>query len=155
MIPDDYRRFLLEQTKAGSIRHGGRTLYAHLAGTCDLLETWNSPVSVCAAGLFHSVYGTNMFRRWVWPIGDRETIRELIGDDAERLVYMFATMARPAAFCVKPDTPVLRALREIEAANLIEQKSQSKWLWRLMFHGVSEPAEKTLTEYLNALAEAA
>jgi hypothetical protein len=127
-----------------------------LAGTHDLLEAWNNPAPVCAAGLFHSVYGTNAFRRWAWPISDRDTIRRLIGDDAERLVHMFATMARPQAFCVKPDTPLLRALREIEAANLLEQKSQSKkWLLRLLVHGVSEGAERAVAEYVNALVEAA
>jgi hypothetical protein len=151
MIPDDYRKFLLERTEAEVIRHSRRTLYTHLAGTHALLEAWGNPAPVCAAGLFHSIYGTNAFQHWAWSIADRDTIRELIGEEAEGLVYLFATMKRPAAFCVKPDTPVLRILREIEAANLLEQKSQSKWLFRLMFNGISEPAERAIADHVNAL----
>ncbi len=153
MIPESHRRFLTLKCGADTIRHSRRTLLEHLSGTHDLLETWGASRPVRLAGLYHSIYGTNQFQKWAWPITSRDTIKGLIGHEAEALVYIFATAARPAAFFVEPDTPQLRALREIEAANLLEQGSTSKWLMRLAESDISTNARHALVDAIEANAE--
>jgi hypothetical protein len=153
MIPESHRRFLTLKCGADTIRHSRRTLLEHLSGTHDLLEAWDAPRPVRLAGLYHSIYGTNQFQKWAWPITSRDTIKGLIGHEAEALVYIFATAYRPGAFFVEPDTPQLRALREIEAANLLEQGSTSKWLMRLAESDISANARNALVEAIEANAE--
>jgi (p)ppGpp synthase/HD superfamily hydrolase len=152
MIRDDHRQFLLDRAHAGDIRHSGRTLFAHLCGTHDLLEQWGNSEPVCAAGLFHSIYGTKHFRHKAWPIADRETIRNLIGDDAERLAYVFCKADRPRAFfdvqMLAGMAEIVRQLREIEAANLLEQGSRSRRLQRLHDSDISAGAKHAIARYL-------
>lgn len=152
MIQQSQRQFLLG--KVNTIKHSGGTLYMHLQGTHDLLRAWGNDDDVCAAGFFHSIYGTNKFRTKAWPITDRETIRDLIGERAERLVYAFCTIDRPAAFfdfghrvISNLPTDVFRDLLEIEAANLLEQGSRSKWLKRLRDSDISDAAKRAIDEH--------
>ena len=152
---DAHKQFLLGPAGADKIRHSGRSLYEHLVGTHDLLQAWGNAEPVCAAGLFHSIYGTKHFKHRTWPITDRETIRGLIGRDAEVLAHVFCTVDRPRIFLSEPEGPfwkILRDLREIEAANLIEQGSRSKWLQRLRESDVSEGAKRALQQHLDKAA---
>jgi hypothetical protein len=120
----------------------------HLHGTRELLATWGNDDDVCAAGFFHSIYGTNKFKTKAWPITDRETINGLLGERAERLVYEFCTADRPRAFFTENGFgPDLRDLREIEAANLLEQGSRSKWLNRLRDSDIGDAAKRAIDEH--------
>jgi hypothetical protein len=152
MIKDEYKQFLLGPAAAGRTRHSGRMLYDHLAGTHDLLEAWGNSEPVCAAGLFHSIYGTKHFRHQSWPLDDRATIQKLVGPFAELLAYCFCTVNRPAALFgdnFDSDNAVVRPLREIEAANLIEQGSRSRWLKSLRDSDISDAAKRAVGQYLN------
>lgn len=40
----------------------GCTFLEHLSGVADVLATWGEPESVSLAGLFHSIYGTELFQ---------------------------------------------------------------------------------------------
>lgn len=135
---------------ADQIRHSGRTFLEHLQGTHDLLKAWGCDEAVCTGGLFHSIYGTNAFTTQCIPLERRDEIRELIGEPAERLAYLFCTCDRPRAFIEalegKPvgnrhdgsrsvfDPELLRQLIEIECANLIEQGSGKEFFPRLRVH---------------------
>ena len=144
MIRDEHKQFLLGPASAGKTRHSGRMLYDHLAGTHALLEAWGNSEDICNAGLFHSIYGTKHFRHQSWPLTDRETIRKLIGAQAEELAYLFCTRNR--AEFLADDTP--RGLREIEAANLIEQGSGSRWLKPLRDSDISDAAKRAIERHL-------
>jgi hypothetical protein len=163
MIRDEYKQFLLGPASAGKTRHSGRMLYDHLCGTHDLLQEWGNSEPVCAAGLFHSIYGTKHFRHQSWPLEDRATIRALIGPEAELLAFMFCTMDRkefltldqPSAVQDGISTPYAApSLREIEAANLIEQGGRPKRLKELCEAGISDAAKRAVERYLRP-AEAA
>lgn len=110
--------FLIEHG-ADRIRHSGRTLYRHLRGTYDLLVQAGADHEVCAAGLFHSVYGTNAFKQVLIPRDQRELVRAQIGERAEGLVWQFCTIDRPRCFLKRTNTD--RDLIQIEIANLREQ----------------------------------
>lgn len=74
--------------------HSDRSLLDHLLGTRRLLEEWGCRAAVCDAGLFHSVYGTEHYGPAAVPFAIRERVCELIGVEAERLVWLFCVLDR-------------------------------------------------------------
>lgn len=73
---------------------GDKGFLAHLIGVFRDLEAWSCDRDVCRAGLFHSIYGTELFRRWSLPLARRGEVRALIGERAERLVFANCMMDR-------------------------------------------------------------
>ncbi len=74
--------------KAGTFRH-------HLVGVARSLTLWQQPRDIRLLGLLHSVYG-NAFVDLVKfnPASERARLRELVGESAEHLVYLFCTASR-------------------------------------------------------------
>lgn len=157
-ITEAHREFLIDRLHADAVRHSGRSLYTHLVGTHDLLEGWGASACVRNAGLFHSIYGTVKFRHKCWPLDMRNTVIDLIGPDAELLVYLFCVSDRPRAIIQttgplhnrhKNETVMLAPktlteLREIEAANLLEQGSNVRHMLRALAPMVSEGARNAI-----------
>jgi hypothetical protein len=83
---------------ADDTQHTHGSLRQHLRGTYGLLREWQAPERLCLAGLFHSVYGTETFTKTTVPLEQRETIRQLIGADAEELVYLWGRMRRASLY---------------------------------------------------------
>ena len=138
---DRHRQFLFD-LGANTTRHSGRTLFEHLKGVHDLLRDWDNNSHVCLAGLFHSIYGTDVFKHV--SLDDRGKLREMIGDTAEFLVHCFSTRDRPL-FASVEDPKVRAHLMEIEAANLLEQGSSGRALHRLSrAKGLSNGAKAAL-----------
>lgn len=73
---------------------GHKGFLAHLVAVHHDLEAWGCDRDACRAGLFHSIYGTELFRRWSLPLDRRDDIRKLIGERAERLAYVNCLMDR-------------------------------------------------------------
>jgi ribosomal protein L16 Arg81 hydroxylase len=88
----------LKELGADRIPHSGRTLFDHLVGTAHILESWGADDPVCAAGLFHSAYGTEFFREALLPFDDRARVRERAGERAERLAYVFCRFDRRSVY---------------------------------------------------------
>lgn len=175
----DIEAFLV-RSGAQNLPHSGRTLLAHLQGTHRLLAEWGNPPDVALAGMFHSVYGTNAFRHMTVALPQRDAVRELIGEAAEALAYVFCSIDRPHAItgaatkmegntsgaCEIPHRNLdcsitvshsqLRQLVELEAANLIEQGSQGRQLEDLFFlayandEWLSAAAHQALRQHLKA-----
>ncbi|MFD4371107.1 DUF6817 domain-containing protein [Streptomyces sp. NPDC058486] len=83
---------------ADDLAHSRADLLAHLRGVHDLLHDWGSSPQLCDAGLFHSVYGTEIFPTGTVPIELRPLVRGLIGEEAEALVHLFGTVSRAGIF---------------------------------------------------------
>jgi len=162
--------------------HSGRSLLEHLAGTYDLLKSWNNSPEVCIAGLFHSVYGTSDFHTQLADRQNREILKGLIGEKAECLVYLFGVcektsfvknMRRKRFFVLKDtfaqkEVAVARedfcSLIEISLANLLEQLPYVNYLltnevlmglskkWRRSEAFVSSAAYEQFCEYFAAVA---
>lgn len=79
---------------AGDFAHLNGSLEVHLCGTEALLRSWAAPEHVCRAGLFHAAYGTAGFANALIPIELRSEIRNLIGRQAENLVYLYCACDR-------------------------------------------------------------
>jgi hypothetical protein len=86
---------VLARAGADRIRHSDRTLLVHLKGTADILCSWGCSGDICRAGMFHSVYGTSSFRCALLTERERPVLREMIGNAAENLAYLFCTLERP------------------------------------------------------------
>lgn len=111
-------------------RRLGLTLGEHLVNTYDDLKRMKAEEDVALAGGLHSIYGTNSFRSQTLTESQRPIIRELFGERAERLAWLFCHINRPS--CLesgdvrdwKTEDPMalspedLRDLRLIEVANL-------------------------------------
>lgn len=89
----DVRRWL-RQRGAETIQHPGGTLYAHLCRVHDRLAELGCGVDAQLAGLAHAVYGTDGFDVTLLDRNDRATLRNLIGNDAEALVYLYGACDR-------------------------------------------------------------
>src|SRR5205085_10859501 len=78
--------------------HTERSLFDHLLGTRQLLVEWGVRPALCDAGLFHSIYSTEHYEQQALPLARRGEVRELIGDEAESLVWLFCMLRREAFF---------------------------------------------------------
>lgn len=79
---------------ADGVEHTGGTYVAHAAAVYSDLQSWGCSEDVCRAGLFHSIYGTELFQRFRLPLERRREVRDLIGQRAERLAYWNCAMCR-------------------------------------------------------------
>jgi|SRR5690606_31474626 len=77
-----------------NVDHIALDLGAHLKGTSELLRSWGNSEPICLAGLYHAVYGTDDFPHMLIGLENREQVREVIGEMAERLVYVYGACDR-------------------------------------------------------------
>jgi hypothetical protein len=98
---------------------GHKGFLAHLVAVHRDLEAWGCDADVCRAGLFHSIYGTELFRRWSLPLDRRDDIRALIGERAERLAFVNCLMDR-GTFDVLLESEGPYRLRNRETGEMME-----------------------------------
>jgi hypothetical protein len=156
-VTPEARAFLVELGARDIVHRGARSLLDHLVGTEAILSAWSQPRDICLGGLFHSVYGNDVFRRQLVEPGRRSEMRARIGVVAERLAYLFHVLSRPSLFAelgsagripsrsvvldgetVTPDE--MAALLVIHMANLAEQsyaadRGPSEWVGRTLRWG--------------------
>lgn len=101
----------LESLGTADVAHTGGDFLHHLRAVHDLLRAHGAPEHIAAAGLFHSIYGTERFQDFTLPLNQRPKVRALIGDQAERLAWLNCVMDR-APF----DNAVAEALAGAESA---------------------------------------
>lgn len=78
------------------VAHLDEPLANHLVRTGQILIAMGASENLCLAGIFHGSYGTQGFH--MDEIGDipesqREILRDIIGHQAEQLVYHFSVMS--------------------------------------------------------------
>lgn len=134
MTPEDF----LRSHGAGEIEHPGGTLLAHLRRVARVLGEWGADPAVRSAGLCHATYGTDGFGRSLLDVAERGLLREVVGERAEALVYLYGSCdrgygypqlggPRPVVFrdrftgrSAVPAAADLRAFMEITAANELD-----------------------------------
>jgi len=134
MNDDDYRELFiplvdyLKEIGCDKQKHSGnRSLLHHLVGVSMILSEGNCSDALCVAGLFHSIYGTVVFRPKMVPMDDRDKIKDLIGIESEILVYQFCILPkdRRAGIYALEDGYVKKDLYDLTYANDEEQR-----LWK-------------------------
>lgn len=88
----------LRKASTEQMPHSEVGLFDHLLGTRQLLVEWESRLALCDAGLFHSVYSTEHYELKAIPLSMRDEVRQLIGDEAESLVWLFCMTRRKTLF---------------------------------------------------------
>lgn len=77
------------------LEHTGTAAFdEHLKGVQAVLRYWDAPDHLTKAGLFHSIYGTEGFQGFALPLTERNAIRSLIGERAEKLAFIFCMVDR-------------------------------------------------------------
>ena len=56
------------------VSHTGKSYLAHLIGVYRDLETWGCGPDVCGAGMFHSIYGTELFQGFKLPFAEMSRV---------------------------------------------------------------------------------
>ena len=87
-------RAWLRQCGTETIEHPGGTLYAHLCRVQGRLANLGYGVDVQSAGLTHAAYGTDGFDLALLDWKNRATLRDLVGEAAEALVYLYGACDR-------------------------------------------------------------
>ncbi|GGA11481.1 DUF6817 domain-containing protein [Okeania sp. KiyG1] len=141
---------LLKSYQTNTIPHTQVTLYDHLVGTGNLLETWKCHKNLCLAGYFHSFYGTDgTGKKHVLNFSQRDELQKAIGEEAEEIVYLYCISQRRKYFQkrVVPDDkiPIINRFTNekiminypqwlnliiLDMANLLEEFDRLHWLWR-------------------------
>ena len=94
----------LRERGTETVDHPGGTLYAHLGRVHDRLGELGHDPRVRLAGLTHAAYGTDGFDLTLLAVADRAELRELIGADAEALVYLYGACDRSRTWQDLPGT---------------------------------------------------
>lgn len=88
-------KFLQLQTLgAGEFEHFNGSLKKHLIGTYTMLNSWDAKPFISDAGLYHAAYGTDGFEEHMVSVTQRKAIGEIIGTQAEELVYLYCACDR-------------------------------------------------------------
>jgi hypothetical protein len=90
---DELVAFLAAEGTEGVAHTQGSFLH-HLIAVYRDLEKWGCDEELCRAGMFHSIYGTEKFRKFALPIERRDEVQTLIGRRAELLAYCNCVMDR-------------------------------------------------------------
>ena len=85
---------VLHSLGAAEIDHTGHDFLSHLRAVRDLLAAHGADDELAAAGLFHSIYGTEKFQDFCLPLDQRARVRSLIGARAERIAWLNCVMDR-------------------------------------------------------------
>jgi len=79
--------YLISKKTQNIPHNNNKSLFKHLINVYDKLRSWKCNEDVCFAGLFHSIYGNDIFTTVIEK--DRDVIKKLIGDTSENLVYLY------------------------------------------------------------------
>ena len=72
-----------------SIGHSGDKKYlAHLVSVFNDVRSWGGSQYLARAGMFHSIYGTQLFQGFTLPVERRDDLKQLIGEDAEFIAFL-------------------------------------------------------------------
>ena len=128
---------MLASHGAARIAHPGGTLLAHLERVHTLLAQWGARPALRLAGLCHAFYGTAGFAVALGDPSRRDELAAVIGEEAERLVYFYAScdrefsyrhLAQPAGpfkdrfagRVLHPDVSLRRDFAELTVANELD-----------------------------------
>lgn len=91
---NDRIRDLVVAAGAGESAHRRGSLLAHLERTAAWTRRWGCPAVLVSAALSHAVYGTDGLVGPLLGLDERDTVRAVVGETAEHIVYRYASCDR-------------------------------------------------------------
>jgi hypothetical protein len=88
----------LDAHEAGRTPHLFGDLLTHLLGTETLVRAWGGSELLALAALGHAAYGTDGFEDNFLSTAERPALAAVIGNEAEALVYFYASCDRDAFY---------------------------------------------------------
>jgi hypothetical protein len=125
MSTDEGVRVWLRRLGAEQVAHPGGNLYAHLCRVSERLAVLGCSSEVQTAGLAHAVYGTDGFGLALLDPADRAVLRDLVGADAEELVYLYGACDRGRSWRELAETGQVfdRFVRQVRTPNVAQLRS--------------------------------
>ena len=84
----------LKNLNSKGLLHVNDKLICHLQNTYNYLKSWGNKEALCLARLYHAVYSTDGYDSGLIDINHRSKIVDLIGKEAENIVYYYAACDR-------------------------------------------------------------
>jgi hypothetical protein len=84
----------LAEHDTGQTPHVFGDLLTHLTGVETLVRAWGGSELLALAALGHATYGTDGFPPHILELDQRSLLADVIGEDAEALVYFYASCDR-------------------------------------------------------------
>lgn len=94
---------LLTDRGAQNLEHPGGSLFAHLERVQHRLAVYGASSVLQLAGRAHAVYETDGFDTSLLDLSERPMLAEVIGADAEHLVYLYAACDRRRTWRTLPE----------------------------------------------------
>jgi len=86
---------LLSKNAADECWHKHGTFKEHLFGTWRIIKLWGQSDAICRLGLFHSIYSNDYVNLAIFNCEqERDYLKNLLGDEAEELVFKFCQVPR-------------------------------------------------------------
>jgi hypothetical protein len=135
--------FLVDMGVA-EIPHTHKSYLGHLIAVYRYLESKGASADVCRAGMFHSIYGTELFQGFKLPLQRRGEVRALIGEKAERIAYLNCAMDR-ASFdrTVEQDTEPYRITDRITGDTVTVTRDDFDGLCRVHLYDFLEQVPRS------------
>jgi hypothetical protein len=83
-----------QRVGANDVKHSNKGYLAHAIGVFNDLKEWGWDEELAMTGLFHSIYGTELFQGFTLPLDRRDEIAGLIGKRAEFLSWLNCAIDR-------------------------------------------------------------
>ena len=83
-----------QEVGAADVDHSTKGYLAHAMGVYRDLKKWGCDEELARVGIFHSIYGTQLFQGFTLPLERRGDVRKLIGERAEWIVWMNCAIDR-------------------------------------------------------------
>jgi hypothetical protein len=98
---------MLGSCGAAGVPHPGGDLLSHLIRTEAILGSWGVAADICTAGLGHAFYGTAGFPVSLVPLSSRPTVRSVMGEAPEAIVYRYCSCDRAATYAALDRVPAV------------------------------------------------
>lgn len=112
----------LKNRDAQHIELGDSILLDHLECIFNLLSKAKQPEAVCLAGLFYPIYDQKIFEAKKVGFEERELVQDLIGKEAELLVWLYCKLDRSKAFMLFCENPAVSTLPFLDGTETAVQE---------------------------------
>jgi len=85
----------LQDVGATEVKHSSKGYLAHAIGVYSDLKTWGWDEEMSRIGIFHSIYGTELFQGFTLSLERRDEVQKLIGNRPEHICWLNCALDRP------------------------------------------------------------